>query len=199
MNLRNLRNLCQKERDRRRLRRLTQILVQLVRPSESAESAKSVSKRKGKTQIAQIDADFGADDRDVRICENGQMTGEYRYKDLTEKIIGAAFRVHGTLGYGFLEKVYERALCVELARSGIPFESQRSIQVRYEGEIVGEYVADLIVGDAVIVEVKAVSKLDGVHEVQLVNYLKATGIEVGLLINFGPSVEVRRRILSKKE
>ncbi|MCX7006168.1 MAG: GxxExxY protein [Kiritimatiellaeota bacterium] len=124
------------------------------------------------------------------------MNADFKLKELTETVIGAAFKVHNTLGVGFLEKVYENALCLELRNSGFHVEQQRAIQVRYAGEIVGDYVADVVVNDVLIVEIKAVSSLDKAHEVQLVNYLKATGIEVGLLINFGGSVEVRRRILS---
>ena len=124
------------------------------------------------------------------------MNADFKLKELTETVIGAAFKVHNTLGVGFLEKVYENALCLELRNSGFRVEQQQTIQVRYAGEVVGDYVADAVVNEVLILEIKAVSSLDKAHEVQLVNYLKATGIEVGLLINFGSSVEVRRRILS---
>jgi hypothetical protein len=107
----------------------------------------------------------------------------YKHREITEKIIGAAQRVHNTLGYGFLEKVYQNALVIEL---------------RTHGEIVGNYVADIVIDGKVILEIKAVKELSEVHEVQLVNYLKATGIEVGLLINFGRSVSVKRRVMDKK-
>ncbi len=114
-------------------------------------------------------------------------------EELTQKIIGAAYRVHNALGFGFLEKVYENALFLELERLGIKAAQQVPIQVYYEGHVVGEYCADLWVEDRVIVEVKAIQALDRVHEAQLVNYLTATRIDIGLLINFGQSVEVKRK------
>jgi GxxExxY protein len=112
---------------------------------------------------------------------------------LTEKIIGAAFKVHNTLGCGFLEKVYENALALEIRRQGLKAVQQAPIQVVYEGTVVGDYFADLWIEDRVIVEIKAVLKIHPRHEVQLVNYLTATGVDVGLLLNFGRSVEVRRK------
>jgi GxxExxY protein len=117
-----------------------------------------------------------------------------KYQELTENIIKAAYTVHNTLGYGFLEKVYQNALVIELAKRGIKADSEKPIKVFYEGQIVGDYVCDLIVDDKVILELKAVKELNDIHEVQLVNYLKATGVEVGLLINFGPSVKIKRRV-----
>lgn len=117
-----------------------------------------------------------------------------RHEELSKKIIGAAYNVHKELGHGFLEKVYKNALALELEDSGLSRRLEAPLEVSYHGRIVGEYFADLIVEDKIIVEVKAVSKLEPVHEVQLVNYLKATGLEVGLLINFGQSVEIKRRI-----
>jgi len=102
--------------------------------------------------------------------------------------------VHNELGHGFLEKVYKNALAVELKESGVKCNLEVSLQVSYRGTIVGEYAADIVVDNKIIVEVKAVSKLNPVHEVQLVNYLKATGLTVGLLINFAESVQVKRRI-----
>ena len=117
-----------------------------------------------------------------------------KYQELTENIIKAAYTVHNTLGYGFLEKVYQNALVIELAKRGIKADSEKPIKVFYEGQIVGDYVCDLIVDDKVILELKAVKELNDIHEVQLVNYLKATGVEVGLLINFGPSVKIKRKV-----
>jgi len=117
-----------------------------------------------------------------------------RYQDLSEKIIGSAYRVHKELGRGFVEKVYKNALAIELGEAGLRCSCEVPLTVLYHGKIVGEYCADLIVEDKIIVEAKAVSKLDPAHEVQLVNYLKATGLNVGLLINFGRSVEVKRRV-----
>jgi GxxExxY protein len=120
-----------------------------------------------------------------------------KYADLTEKIINAAYKVHNVLGFGFLEKVYQNALVIELRKRDLVVSSGVPIKVFYDNEIVGEYVADLIVEDKVILELKAVKDLAEIHEVQLVNYLKATGIEVGLLINFGHSVQVRRKVFDK--
>ena len=117
-----------------------------------------------------------------------------KYQELTENIIKAAYTVHNTLGYGFLEKVYQNALVIELAKRGIKADSEKPIKVFYEGQIVGDYVCDLIVDDKVILELKAVKELNDIHEVQLVNYLKVTGVEVGLLINFGPSVKIKRKV-----
>jgi len=121
------------------------------------------------------------------------MSEEFKHTDVTEKIIGAAYEVHNVLGFGFLEKVYENALAIELKEQGLSVRQQQPVQVFYKGHLVGDYVADLILEDKVIVELKAVKLLDKVHEVQLVNYLKATRIEVGLLLNFGSSVKVTRK------
>jgi GxxExxY protein len=114
-------------------------------------------------------------------------------KGLTEKIIGCAYKVHNTLGAGFLEKVYQNALRIELERLGLEVRQQAPIAVRYEGQTVGEYYADLWVEERVIVEIKTVAALDKSHESQLVNYLVATGVDLGLLINFGTSVQVKRK------
>jgi len=119
------------------------------------------------------------------------------FKELTEKIIGCAFMVHNRMGFGFLESVYEKCMLIELRRSGIVAEAQRPITVLYEGEEVGHFVADLIVEDTVIVELKSVRALNTAHEIQLVNYLTATGKPVGLLLNFGEKkVEVARKVLT---
>ena len=120
-----------------------------------------------------------------------------KYSDLTEKIIKAAYTVHNVLGFGFLEKVYQNALIIELLKMGLNVLKEKPITVYYENEIVGEYIADVIVEDKVVLELKAVKELAEIHEVQLVNYLKATGIEVGLLINFGHSVQVKRKVFDK--
>ena len=113
--------------------------------------------------------------------------------ELTERIIACAYRVHNTLGAGFLEKVYENAMAVELESEGIAFRRQAPLKVMYRGQVVGEYFADLLVGDRVVCELKAEERLSSSHELQLVNYLVATGIDTGLLINFGRSVEARRK------
>jgi GxxExxY protein len=116
--------------------------------------------------------------------------------ELTEKIIGAAFKVQNALGAGFLEKVYENALSIELRKRGLSIESQKTFPVLYEGTVVGDYKADLVVAGKVILECKAVAALDQVHEAQLVNYLKASGLHIGLLINFGRSkLQYRRLVL----
>ena len=119
---------------------------------------------------------------------------DYKYSDISKEIIGAAYEVHNTLGSGFLEKVYQNALMVELKLRKIGAEAEKPITVHYRGEMVGNYIADIVVEDKIIVEVKAIKALSEIHEVQLVNYLAATGVEVGLLLNFGKSVEVKRRI-----
>ena len=116
------------------------------------------------------------------------------HKELTEKIIGCAYRVYNRMGYGFLESVYQKCMMVELRKAGLDAESERGIVVQYGGEIVGEFAADILVEDTVIVELKSVTEIAKGHEVQLVNYLVATGKPVGLLLNFGPrNVDVRRK------
>jgi GxxExxY protein len=112
---------------------------------------------------------------------------------LTERIIACAYAVHNALGPGFLEKVYENALRIQLEEEGLAVAQQQPIPVRYRERLVGEFFADLIVEGRVIIELKAVQSLSKDHQVQLVNYLTATGMDDGLLINFGPSVEVRRK------
>jgi GxxExxY protein len=114
-------------------------------------------------------------------------------KATTERIIGCAFKVHGQLGMGFLEKVYENAMMIELAKAGLHAAQQVPISVRYDGVVVGSYFADLLVEGRIVCEVKATEALNDAHEVQLVNYLIATDHDVGLLIHFGKSVTVRRK------
>ena len=115
------------------------------------------------------------------------------HRATTETIIGAAFEVHQQLGYGFLERVYQRALQVELIRRGLAAEIERCIQVQYRGLVVGDYDADLIVVDSVAVEIKVTPQYDKRDEAQLLNELKATGLKVGLLVNFGRNkVEYKR-------
>jgi GxxExxY protein len=113
---------------------------------------------------------------------------------LTAAIIGSAMRVHRTLGPGFLESVYQNALAFELRKAGRRVDCERRILVRYEQVVVGDFVADLVVDDTVLIENKAIQGLAPAHEMQLVNYLTATGIEVGLLLNFGAdSLEFKRK------
>jgi GxxExxY protein len=134
-----------------------------------------------------------------------QYTGKselpYKHSEITDKIIASFYAVYKTLGYGFLEKVYENAMALELRKRNVTVKAQAPITVLYEGEIVGEYFADLLVADAVIVELKAAKALADEHEAQLLNYLKATPHEVGLLLNFGPEPKVKRRSFenSRKE
>ena len=119
-----------------------------------------------------------------------------RLNAISERIIGCAFTVGNGLGHGFLEKVYENALAHELRKSGLVVVQQRGIDVRYDSVIVGEYVVDLLVDELVLVEIKTVRALDDVHSAQCLNYLKATGHHLCLLINFAkPRVEIRRIVL----
>jgi len=118
---------------------------------------------------------------------------DYKYKELTEKIIKFFYRVYNELGYGFLEKVYENAMMIEFEKEGIPAIAQHAIKVIYDDQIIGEYFADILVDNKVIVEIKASKSLVTENEAQLLNYLKATDVEVGLLCNFGPEPEVRRK------
>jgi GxxExxY protein len=123
------------------------------------------------------------------------MSNPLLHSELTEQVIGAAYEVYNELGFGFLETVYEKSLVIALRDRGIDATAQKPIDVWFRGEVVGNYVADLVVGDSVLVELKSVRALIESHEVQLVNYLVATGTPVGLLINFGPdNVEVRRKV-----
>ncbi len=120
----------------------------------------------------------------------------YKYSEITEKIIKAFYKVYNTLGYGFLEKVYENALLIELLEIGLSVEKQMKIKVYYIDQEVGVYYADLIVEECVIVELKAADSLCEEHEFQLINYLKATEIEVGLLLNFGKKPEFKRKVFT---
>ena len=123
---------------------------------------------------------------------------EYLHKELTSKIINAFYKVYNSLGYGFLEKVYENAMRVELIKIAMNVQQQKNIKVYYESEMVGDYFADLLIEGLVIVELKAAENICEEHEAQLLNYLKATDIEVGLLLNFGKIPEVRRKIFMNK-
>lgn len=115
------------------------------------------------------------------------------YDSLTRLVISCAFKVSNTLGCGFLEKVYENSMALELSSAGLKTEFQKPITVYYQDKIVGEYTADLVVEDDILVELKAVKAIQDVHFAQCQNYLKATGLKLGLLINFGcPRVQVRR-------
>ena len=121
---------------------------------------------------------------------------DFQYKELTEKIIEIFYRVYNKLGYGFLEKVYENAMMKEFKTADIPAVSQYAINVVYEDEIIGEYFADILVDNKVIVEIKAAKSLAIENEAQLLNYLKATEIEVGLLLNYGPKPDLKRKVFN---
>lgn len=119
---------------------------------------------------------------------------EGKHSELTDRILAGFYQVHRSMGFGFGEKVYENALLYELRKRGMRVLQQNEIEVFYEGQSVGKYAPDLIVNDLVILELKSAKSLADEHEAQLLNYLKATRIEVGLLLNFGPSAEVKRRV-----
>ena len=124
--------------------------------------------------------------------------GKYKHEELTKRIIGAFYTVYNELGYGFLEKVYEKALVIELNDMGLSAIAQVPIDVKYKGNTIGEYFADIVVNNMVIVEIKATEEFHEKHTLQLINYLKATDIEVGLLLNFGEEPQVVRKIFSNK-
>lgn len=124
------------------------------------------------------------------------MNSNYQHSDITQVILKAFYQVYNTLGYGFLEKVYENAMRIELHRLGLLCLNQQAIDVYYNAEKVGLYYADLIVNNCVIIELKAADSLLPEHEAQLTNYLKATDIEVGLLLNFGRQPQQKRKVFS---
>ena len=126
------------------------------------------------------------------------MEHNYLHQDLTSEIIKRFYVVYNVLGYGFLEKVYEKALKFELEKAGLVVERQKPINVYYETALVGEYFADLLVENKVIIELKASESICEEHENQLINYLKATDIEIGLLLNFGKRPEIKRKVFSNK-
>ncbi|MGB5279117.1 MAG: GxxExxY protein [Gammaproteobacteria bacterium] len=120
--------------------------------------------------------------------------------ELSRQVIGCAFEVSNTLGAGFFEKVYEKAMCIELKKAGLGYVCQQSVSVKYKDLFVGEYIADIIVEGQLLLELKALSTLCREHEAQLINYLKATGLSVGLLLNFGrPKLGVKRMIWNHNE
>jgi GxxExxY protein len=125
------------------------------------------------------------------------MKENYLHSEITGQILKGFFTVYNELGYGFLEKVYERALVNELINLGLCVESQKKITVYYKDEVVGDYYADIVVEGVIIVELKAVERIVPEHEVQLVNYLKATSTQVGLLLNFGIKPQYKRKVFTK--
>jgi GxxExxY protein len=120
------------------------------------------------------------------------------HQELTDQIIQCFYKVYNKLGYGFLEKVYENALIIELDNNGLDCKPQFPITVYYDDFKVGSYFADLLVEDTIVVELKAATEISEFHEIQLINYLKATTLEVGLLLNFGKKPEFKRKIFSNK-
>lgn len=127
------------------------------------------------------------------------MTDQFEllHSDLTEKILHVFFKVvYAELGYGFLEQVYQNAMLIALQSNGVQVQSQARIPVFFQGAVVGEYFSDLLVDDKVIVELKATSRILAEHEAQLLNYLRATPYEVGLLLNFGPKPDIRRKVFA---
>lgn len=119
-------------------------------------------------------------------------------EDLTGQIIKLFYKVYNALGFGFLEKIYHNALLKELRKAGLIVETKKAINVFYEGEIVGEFEADLVVENKVIIEIKAKETLIEAHETQLINYLRATDIEIGLLLNFGKQPQLKRKFFSNE-
>ena len=118
-----------------------------------------------------------------------------QYKELTEKIIGCAYAVYNKMGFGFLESVYEKCLLIEMWKAGLSTKTQHPITIHYDGEVVGDFVADVVVEDTIVLELKSVKRIALDHEIQLVNYLVATGKPVGLVLNFGErKVEVKRKL-----
>ena len=126
------------------------------------------------------------------------MNQNFKHSELTEEIISCFYKVYNKLGYGFLEKVYENAIMIELEKSDLNCEAQKAIKVFYEEQEIGNYFADIVVEGVIIVELKAAEVSAPEHEAQLLNYLKATKIEVGLLLNFGKKPEFKRKVFSNQ-
>jgi GxxExxY protein len=122
----------------------------------------------------------------------------FKHSDITDQIIKAFYSVYNGLGYGFLEKVYENAMMIELNKIGFNVKNQAPIKVFYEEKEIGNYFADLLVEDKVIVELKSAENICEEHEAQLINYLRATKIEVGLLLNFGKSAQIKRKVFNNE-
>lgn len=129
----------------------------------------------------------------------GKRFFEGKHSELSEKIINAFYKVHNELGFGFNEKVYERALVIALREMGMTVLEQVSIKVYYHGQVVGEYIADMLVDGVILLELKAVSQIIDEHEAQLLNYLKATEIEVGYVLNFGKSATFKRKVFDNSK
>ena len=151
------------------------------------------SEKQGGRRLTHMNADSHRLDR----RQPAKSYCDFKHTDLTDRIIKAAYNVYNDLGFGFAEKVYENAMAIEMKALCLDAKQQAPIQVRYQGHLVGDYVADFVIEDKVIVELKAVEDLDKAHQVQLVNYLKATGIEIGLLINFGRRMSLKRKVFTQ--
>lgn len=121
---------------------------------------------------------------------------DLKHSHITGEIIRSFYEVYNSLGYGFLERVYENAMVLELRQAGFSVQQQRPISVYYKGKVVGEYFADLLVDNLVLVELKAAAKIVEAHEAQLINYLRATNVEVGLLLNFGEKPDHKRKLFT---
>ncbi len=121
---------------------------------------------------------------------------DYPYKELTQEIIGAAYEVHNELGSGFVEKVYENALAFELRNKGFSIDQQKPVTVSYKGVTAGDFIADLVINNTILLEIKAVRSITKEFEAKLLHYLKSTGLPVGLIINFSESVQVKRKVFS---
>ena len=135
-------------------------------------------------------------EHELHECTNGTNEEKVVYKELSFKIIEACFEVHNILGPGYSEKIYEEALSKELRDRGIGYERQKLVEVYYKGEKIGEYRLDLVVENKIILELKAVSELSNIFEAQLLSYLKAAGMKLGILVNFGSKKVVYRRIVN---
>jgi GxxExxY protein len=122
-----------------------------------------------------------------------------KHSQVTGEIIKSFYAVYNSLGYGFLERVYENAMVLELREAGFSVQQQRPISVYYKGKVVGEYFADLLVDNLVLVELKAAAKIVEAHEAQLINYLRATNVEVGLLLNFGEKPDHKRKLFNNDQ
>ncbi|HVN80669.1 MAG TPA: GxxExxY protein [Terriglobia bacterium] len=123
------------------------------------------------------------------------MSEQIMFKGESYEIVGAAIEVWKKLGYGFLEKVYENSMAIELEKRAIPFEQQKPIKVFYEGRIVGDYIADIIVGGKILLELKSAQAINDAFLAQTLNYLKATGIRLGIILNFGPDKMESKRVV----
>ncbi|MCF7792671.1 MAG: GxxExxY protein [Candidatus Cloacimonetes bacterium] len=126
------------------------------------------------------------------------MSNKLKHEGISDLILKAYYKVYNVFGYGFLEKIYEKALLIELRKSGLKCVSQHPIKVFYEGEVIGNYIADIIVEDKILLELKSIKTLTIQDESQLLNYLSCTEFEVGLLLNFGPKPQTRRKIFDNE-